>query len=62
MNTNELYVEEFRKTVWQTENDKLYRREYGCKGFMEIQVGSIEKKCGNRLKANSHSTLTAPDL
>ena len=43
MNTNELYVEEFRKIVWQTENDKLYRREYGCRGFMEIQVESIEK-------------------
>lgn len=43
MNTNELFVEEFRKIVWQTENDKLYRREYGCRGFMEIQVGSIEK-------------------
>ena len=62
MNTNELFVEEFRKTVWQTENDKLYRREYVCRGSMELQVGSIEKKCGNRLKVNSHSTLTAHDL
>lgn len=44
MNTNELYVEEFRKTVWQTENDKLYRREYVCRGSMELKVGSIEKK------------------
>ena len=43
MNTNELYVEEFRKIVWQTENDKLYRREYGCYRSMENQVGSIEK-------------------
>ncbi|WP_297144070.1 hypothetical protein [uncultured Prevotella sp.] len=44
MNTNELYVDEFRKIVWQTENDKLYRREYVCRGSMELQVGSIEKK------------------
>ena len=57
MNTNELYVEEFRKTVWQTENDKLYRREYGCKGFMEIQVGSIEKKMWK--SSESEFTLNA---
>lgn len=44
MNINELYVEEFRKVVWQTENDKLYAREYGCEGFLQITVGSIERE------------------
>lgn len=44
MDINELYVEEFRKVVWQTENDKLYAREYGCEGFLQITVGSIERK------------------
>lgn len=57
MNTNELYVDEFRKIVWQTENDKLYRREYGCYRSMEMQVGSIEK---NMWKLNeSEFTLNA---
>lgn len=44
MDINELYVEEFRKIVWQTENDKLYAREYGCEGFLQITVGSIERE------------------
>ena len=44
MDINELYVEEFRKMVWQTENDKLYAREYGCEGFLQITVGSIERE------------------
>lgn len=44
MDINELYVEEFRKVVWQTENDKLYAREYGCEGFLQITVGSIERE------------------
>ena len=57
MNTNELYVEEFRKTVWQTENDKLYRREYVCRGSMELQVGSIEKKMWK--SSESEFTLNA---
>lgn len=57
MNTNELYVEEFHKTVWQTENDKLYRREYGCRGSMELQVGSIEKKMWK--SSESEFTLNA---
>lgn len=43
MNTNELYVDEFRKIVWQTENDKLYAREYTCPNYLQISVGSIEK-------------------
>lgn len=43
MNTNELYVDEFRKIVWQTENDKLYAREYTCQNYLQISVGSIEK-------------------
>lgn len=42
MNTNELYVDEFRKIVWQTENDKLYKREYTCPNYLQITVGSIE--------------------
>lgn len=57
MNTNELFVEEFRKTVWQTENDKLYRREYVCRGSMELQVGSIEKKMWK--SSESEFTLNA---
>ena len=57
MNTNELFVEEFRKTVWQTENDKLYRREYGCRGSMELQVGSIEKNMWK--SSESEFTLNA---
>ena len=44
MNTNDLYVDEFHKTVWQTENDKLYAREYGCNRSLEITVGSIERE------------------
>ena len=44
MDINELYVEEFRKVVWQIENDKLYAREYGCEGFLQITVGSIERE------------------
>lgn len=44
MNTNELYVDEFRKIVWQTENDKLYKREYTCPNYLQIMVGSIEKE------------------
>ena len=44
MDINELYVEDFRKVVWQTENDKLYAREYGCEGFLQITVGSIERE------------------
>lgn len=44
MNTNELYVDEFRKIVWQTENDKLYKREYTCPNYLQIMVGSIERK------------------
>lgn len=43
MDINELYVEEFRKMVWQTENDKLYKREYTCESYLNIKVGSIEK-------------------
>lgn len=43
MNTNELYVDEFRKIVWQTENDKLYKREYTCPNYLQIMVGSIER-------------------
>lgn len=57
MNTNELYVDEFRKIVWQTENDKLYRREYVCRGSMELQVGSIEKKMWK--SSESEFTLNA---
>lgn len=44
MDINELYVDEFRKVVWQTENYKLYAREYGCEGFLQITVGSIERE------------------
>lgn len=43
MDINELYVEEFRKIVWQTENNKLYKREYTCESYLNITVGSIEK-------------------
>ena len=44
MNTNDLYVDEFRKIVWQTENNKLYAREYTCPNYLQITVGSIERK------------------
>lgn len=44
MNTNDLYVDEFRKVVWQTENNKLYAREYTCPNYLQITVGSIERK------------------
>lgn len=44
MNTNELYVDEFRKIVWQTENDKLYKREYTCPNYLQITVGNIERE------------------
>ena len=43
MDINELYVDEFRKMVWQTENNKLYKREYTCESYLNIKVGSIEK-------------------
>ena len=43
MDINELYVDEFRKVVWQTENNKLYKREYTCESYLNIKVGSIEK-------------------
>lgn len=44
MDINELYVEEFRKVVWQTENDKLYKRDYCCEGYLQTTVGSIERE------------------
>ena len=44
MNTNDLYVDEFCKVVWQTENNKLYAREYTCPNYLQITVGSIERK------------------
>ena len=44
MDINELYVEEFRKVVWQTENGKLYKRVYSCEGYLQITVGSIERE------------------
>lgn len=44
MNINDLYVDEFRKIVWQTENDKLYKREYTCPNYLQITVGSIERE------------------
>lgn len=44
MDINELYVEEFRKVVWQTENGKLYKRVYSCEGYIQITVGSIERE------------------
>lgn len=44
MDINELYVDEFRKIVWQTENDKLYKREYTCPNYLQITVGSIERE------------------
>lgn len=44
MDINELYVDEFRKIVWQTENDKLYKRVYSCEGYLQITVGSIERE------------------
>lgn len=44
MDINELYVEDFRKIVWQTENGKLYKRVYSCEGYLQITVGSIERE------------------
>lgn len=44
MDINELYVDEFRKIVWQTENGKLYKRVYSCEGYLQITVGSIERE------------------
>ena len=57
MNTNELYVDEFRKIVWQTENDKLYKREYTCPNYLQISVGSIEKNMWK--SSESEFTLNA---
>ena len=57
MNTNELYVEEFRKIVWQTENDKLYKREYTCPNYLQITVGSIEREMWK--SSESEFTLNA---
>lgn len=57
MNTNELYVDEFRKIVWQTENDKLYAREYTCQNYLQISVGSIEKNMWK--SSESEFTLNA---
>lgn len=57
MNTNELYVDEFRKIVWQTENDKLYKREYTCPNYLQITVGSIEKNMWK--SSESEFTLNA---
>lgn len=60
MDINELYVEEFRKVVWQTENDKLYKREYTCPNYLQITVGSIEremwKSSEHEYKLNADST------
>lgn len=44
MDINELYVDEFRKIVWQTANGKLYKRVYSCEGYLQITVGSIERE------------------
>lgn len=44
MDINELYVDEFRKMVWQTENGKLYKRVYSCEGYLQTTVGSIERE------------------
>ena len=57
MNTNELYVDEFRKIVWQIENDKLYAREYTCPNYLQISVGSIEKNMWK--SSESEFTLNA---
>ena len=57
MNINDLYVDEFRKVVWQTENDKLYAREYGCNRSLEITVGSIEREMWK--SSESEFTLNA---
>ena len=57
MNTNDLYVDEFRKIVWQTENDKLYAREYICPNYLQISVGSIEKNMWK--SSESEFTLNA---
>lgn len=60
MDINELYVEEFRKVVWQTENGKLYKRVYSCEGYLQITVGSIEremwKSSEHEYKINADST------
>lgn len=60
MDINELYVEEFRKVVWQTENGKLYKRVYSCEGYLQITVGSIEreiwKSSEHEYKLNADST------
>ena len=60
MDINELYVEEFRKMVWQTENGKLYKRVYSCEGYLQITVGSIEremwKSSEHEYKLNADST------
>ena len=57
MNTNELYVDEFRKIVWQTENDKLYKREYTCPNYLQITLGSIEREMWK--SSESEFTLNA---
>lgn len=57
MNTNDLYVDEFRKVVWQTENNKLYAREYTCPNYLQITVGSIEKNMWK--SSESEFTLNA---
>lgn len=44
MDINELYVDEFCKMVWQTENGKLYKRVYSCEGYLQTTVGSIERE------------------
>lgn len=60
MDINELYVDEFRKMVWQTENGKLYKRVYSCEGYLQITVGSIEremwKSSEHEYKLNADST------
>ena len=60
MDINELYVEDFRKIVWQTENDKLYKRVYSCEGYLQTTVGSIEremwKSSEHEYKLNADST------
>lgn len=60
MDINELYVDEFRKMVWQTENGKLYKRVYSCEGYLQITVGSIEremwKSSEREFKLNADST------
>lgn len=60
MDINELYVEEFRKIVWQTENDKLYKRVYSCEGYLQITVGSIEREM--RKSSESEFELNADGI